>query len=42
VLLAQLDDVWGRVQDNLAGLAADEFAWSPSEKVWHLTQKNGH
>ena len=42
MLLAQLDDVWGRVQDNLAGLTADEFAWSPSENVWHLTQKNGH
>lgn len=42
MLLAQLDDVWGRVQDNLAGLTVEEFAWSPSENVWHLTQKNGH
>ena len=44
VLLGQLDDAWGRVQDYLAGLTADEFAWSPGGDVWHLTrsEQDGH
>ena len=37
VLLAQLDQAWGSVQDYLAGLTADEFIWSPGENTWHLT-----
>jgi pimeloyl-ACP methyl ester carboxylesterase len=38
VLLGQLDDAWGRVQDYLAGLTAAEFAWSPGGNVWHLAR----
>lgn len=41
VLLAQFDDAWSRVQGYLAGLTADEFAWSPTADVWHLVRQNG-
>ncbi|MBI3738211.1 MAG: DinB family protein [Chloroflexi bacterium] len=40
-LLRQCDDVWSRVQEYLAGIRADEFAWSPINNVWHLIEQNG-
>ncbi len=42
ILLQQLDDAWGRLQEWLEGLTEAEFHWRPSDNVWHLEEKNGH